>query len=387
MDAETSGPRSSRRVNLAFGFLFGFLLVLFLKPELLRGWRVPDWAGLNAFKTMFVGIVLEALPFILLSVFVSSLMHVFLPEGWIRRAIPRHPLLGIAAACLLGAVFPVCECGLIPIVRRLIAKGMPLYAGTAFILVGPIVNPIVYGATHAAFRTRPEMLAGRMGLALTVGLAAGLFVYFFVRGDQLRGGSPAASAPVPGPASARPQVHAHDHHHDRSQPAPHHSAHQKHPAHRTHHRDHSQGASRGHGHGNGNKFFAVLHHAGGELFGMGGYLIFGAAVAAAAQAFLPRAELAGIGQSGAGAHMFMMAFGFVLSLCSTSDAFVASSFAGTFPAGALIAMLVFGPMMNVKGTLMLLTAFRARFVLLLTLLVFGLTLAGSLLFARLSGLA
>ncbi|SFI77659.1 hypothetical protein SAMN02799624_02131 [Paenibacillus sp. UNC496MF] len=78
-----------------------------------------------------------------------------------------------------------------------------------------------------------------------------------------------------------------------SHPNPHHPAHQKHPAHRTHRHDHSRGASHGRGHGSGNKLFAVLHHAGGELFDMGGYLIFGAAVAAAAQAFLPRAELAG----------------------------------------------------------------------------------------------
>ncbi|QHT61091.1 permease [Paenibacillus lycopersici] len=332
--------RSTWKINLVFGFIFGFIVILFLKPTFIVHPSLPDLSGLNTFKTMFVSIVLEAMPFILISVFVSSLMQVLLPEGWIGKVIPRNPLLGVLIACLLGIVFPVCECGLIPIVRRLIAKGLPLYAGVVFILVGPIVNPIVYSATFNAFRTRPEMLYGRIGVAMTVGIATGLFVHFVVKGNQLkiRPESLYADMAKQNRTTADTSFHIH---------------------------------KRG-------RMFAVLNHAGGELFDMGGYLIFGAVVTAAIQSLLPRAELVGIAQTDVGSHLFMMGFAFVLSLCSTSDAFVASSFAGTFSAGSLIAFLVFGPMMNVKGILMLLTTFKTRFVMLLIVLVAAIVLAGSM---------
>ncbi|MCL6458971.1 MAG: permease, partial [Gorillibacterium sp.] len=102
---------------------------------------------LQSFKTMFISIVLEAFPFMLLGVLVSAVIQVFISEEMIQRWIPKNPVLGLLFGCLLGIVFPLCECGVIPVIRRLLAKGMPLYIGIVFILVGPIVNPIVFMAT------------------------------------------------------------------------------------------------------------------------------------------------------------------------------------------------------------------------------------------------
>ena len=182
---------------------------------------------------------------------------------------------------------------LILFVRRLIAKGMPLYVGVVFILVGPIVNPIVYAATYVAFRTRPEMLFARMGLALLVGLVIGLFVYTFVRKNQMKNSSATLYAETPGNRG--------EHEHNRR----------------------------------GNKISQMLEHAGAEFFEMGKYLMFGAIITAAIQAFVPRGNLVDIGQGAITSHLFMMGFAFILSLCSTSDAFVASSFINTFSAGSL----------------------------------------------------
>lgn len=58
----------------------------------------------------------------------------------------------------------------------------------------------------------------------------------------------------------------------------------------------------------------------------------------------------------------MMAFAYILSLCSEADAFVAASFGGTFTAGSLLAFLVYGPMIDLKNTIMLFAFFRAKFV-------------------------
>lgn len=290
-----------------------------------------DWTN---FKTLFISILLEAIPFVLLGVLTSALLQIFVSEQTVRRLIPRNPFLGVLFACVLGLIFPLCECGMIPIVRRLMLKGMPLYIAVVFILVGPILNPVVFAATYMAFRSRPEIAYSRMGLAFLVAFFIGLLIYRFYKRNPLRGYHPNT-----------PHQHQHQHSHSR-----------------------------------GNKLFSVLGHASDEFFEMGKYLIFGAILTACIQTVMSRESLVSIGQGDWSSNLFMMGFAYILSLCSTSDAFVASSFAGTFTAGSLLTFLVFGPMLDFKNTLMLLSVFRARFVLLLSGLIAGFVLAGSLWF-------
>ena len=52
----------------------------------------------------------------------------------------------------MGLVFPMCECGVVPVIRRLISKGLPVSNAIAYMLAAPIVNPIVILSTYAAFR-------------------------------------------------------------------------------------------------------------------------------------------------------------------------------------------------------------------------------------------
>jgi len=297
-----------------------------MNPKLVQSlsiWVHPD---LQTFKTMFVSITLEAFPFILLGVLISSIIQVFVPESFIRRMIPRNPVLGVVTASLLGIVFPVCECGMVPVARRLIRKGFPVYAAVAFLLAGPIVNPVVYSATFMAFRSNPSITYSRMAMAVIVAVIAGLLIYRFVRWNPMK-------------REAHPH-HDHSHHHAAVKGSP------------------------------GAKLIETFDHAAGEFFDMGKYLIFGAFLTALVQTFVPRSIMLEIAQNDGMAHVFMMGFAYILSICSTSDAFVASSFSAAFSAGPLLAFLVFGPMLDVKSTLMLLSAFKARFVILLASIVF-----------------
>nr|WP_253944830.1 permease [Paenibacillus sp. NEAU-GSW1] len=327
-------------LNAMFVFLFASALLIVFYPESIKqliGLSWPAFQSFAAFKTIFLGILLETLPFLLLGVVVSSAMQLFVSESFIRKIIPRHPLLGVPFACLLGFLFPVCECGLIPIVRRLLAKGMPLYIGIIFILVGPIVNPVVLAATYTAFRSRPELIYSRMGLALLVGVTIGLLVYFFIKEDVLK---PASQDGDSFPHSGH--QHNHDHRHD--------------------------GAG---------KFVAFAEHAGNEFFDMGKYVMIGSVLTAAIQSLMPRSSLTDIAQTEISSSLFMMGFAYILSICSTSDAFVASSFASLFPASSLLAFLVFGPMLDFKSTLMLLSVFKKRFVLQLSLMIFAAVFTGA----------
>lgn len=326
-------------INMMFFFLFASAIIMAFYPDMLKQiftQGLPSFQSFATFKTIFLGILLETFPFLLLGVIVSSFMQLFVSESFIRKITPRHPALGIPFACLLGFLFPVCECGLIPIARRLISKGMPLYIGIVFILVGPILNPVVLAATYTAFRGRPELIYSRAGIALFVGIFIGLFIYLFIKRNPLK-------------------TNDNDN------------------------RIHSQ-QEHDHQHPNQSKLFAMIDHAGNEFFDMGKYVMIGSILTAAIQTFLPRSSLIHIGQTEFGSHLFMMGFAYILSICSTSDAFVASSFASIFSSGSLLAFLVFGPMLDFKSTLMLLSVFKKKFVLLLSILIFFTVLAGVLIF-------
>lgn len=295
-------------------------------------------ANLQSFKILFISIILEAFPFILLGVVFSALLQVFVTDAMIKKFTPKNPIAGVLFGALLGLLFPLCECGMIPVVRRLIRKGMPAYIGIVYLLAGPIVNPIVYASTFTAFRTTPAMAYSRMGLAFAVSVIVGLLLYKFMRRSPLKSATSASIAP-----------HGHSHSHD------HDSA----------------------GKGFRGRVASILSHASDEFFEMGKYLIFGALLTAVIQTVIDRSTLTAFADQPLFSYLFMMGFAFILSICSTSDAFIASSFSGMFDFGPLLAFLVFGPMIDLKNTLMLLTTFRVKFVLILIALTAGLTLVGA----------
>lgn len=310
---------------------------------------------LQSFKIMFLSIILEAMPFILIGVILSALLQVFVSEHMIQRFIPKNPFLGILYACIIGILFPICECGMIPVMRRLLRKGMPLYIAIVFIIAGPILNPVVFASTFMAFRSRPEMAYSRMGLAFLTAVIIGLIVYRFVRLSPLRS--------------------RHDHHVINQHTHDHHS----HGYHSHDHHAHDHHHTNDHG----GKWHTVLTHTTEEFFEMGKYLIFGSFLAALIQTVLTRDWLTAIGTGEYSSHLFMMGFAYLVSLCSTSDAFVASSFASTFTSGSLLSFLVFGPMLDVKATLMLSAVFRGRFVLTLSMLIASIVFLLSVAYERL----
>ncbi|PWV98506.1 hypothetical protein DFQ01_11716 [Paenibacillus cellulosilyticus] len=338
---------ASSRANLFAGVSLLIILVLYLFSS-----KAPaTWLAhpkLQLFKTLFISIMLEAMPFILIGVIISALLHVYVSDAMIRRFIPSNPLLGILTATVLGILFPICECGMVPAIRNLIRRGMPTHVAATFILVGPIINPIVFWSTFTAFRGRPEMAYTRMGLAFVIAFIVGFIVYRVVKYDPLR------------EAKAAPAVHSHAHHH--------------------HQHDHQHDANHEHPHAHrSGRLAEIMGHAVSEFFDMGKFLLIGAVLVGLLQTFVSNADLMTLGQGAGSSNLLMMGLGFMLSLCSTSDAFVAQSFQTTFHGGALLAFMVFGPMMNLKSLFMMLAVFKMKFVLLIGGCVTVLVYVGSLL--------
>ncbi|WP_096188532.1 permease [Evansella halocellulosilytica] len=304
--------------------LLSLFLILFLMSD-----RINDSEQLNNLpgawvnvNTIFLSIVIEAIPFILLGVFVSSLIQIYVKEDTIQRFLPKNAIAALFPAAMLGAILPFCECAIVPIVRRLIKKGMPLHVGVVFLVAAPILNPIVFASTFFAFRNNPTILYSRMGLAFVLAIIIGaiLYVLFKNNKEQLRIRS-----------NNEHHVHIHTHTHERPSSM--------------------------------KKIRDTLYHSVDEFFLMGKYLILGAFIAALFQTFLDRSILTAIGQDEYSSVIVMMAFAYLLSLCSEADAFVASSFGSQFTDQSLVAFLVYGPMLDLKNTFMLFAFFKARFVI------------------------
>jgi uncharacterized membrane protein YraQ (UPF0718 family) len=296
----------------------------------------------QTFVTIFLSIFIEAAPFLLAGSIVSGLIEVAVNQETLYRFIPRQRVLGALVGGGLGLIFPVCECGVVPVTRRLYQKGLPLSIGITFLLAAPVVNPITIASTYAAFGWGP-MLWGRIGLTFLIAVTVGL-IFSLAKPEEVL-------LPEVLSANSACDPHDHDHHHD----------------HRHDPKDLENSLGR--------KVWQVLSIAGDDFLDMGRYLVTGSLLAAAMQTLVPQSALLTLGGGALSSVLVMMALAFVLSVCSTVDAFLALAFVNTFPPAAILAFLTFGPMVDIKSSLMFFGVFRRRVVLYLILLPLMLALA------------
>src|SRR3954451_18251155 len=105
------------------------------------------------FIICFTSILYEAMPFIVLGAVIAGVLEEVVPQQLIARIVPKNKYLAIGMSALLGLIFPMCECGIVPVMRRLLRKGLPLSCCTAYLLAGPIINVVVIISTAVAFQS------------------------------------------------------------------------------------------------------------------------------------------------------------------------------------------------------------------------------------------
>jgi len=301
-----------------------------------------SFAFLDRLSITILAITVEALPFLLIGSLLSAAIHLYVSERTIARIIPRNSILGVLAASLLGLALPVCDCATVPIVRRLVAKGVPLHVAVTFMLAVPMINPLVIFSTWFAFYQFPDYIFYRIGFGLASAIVVGFIVSFLDRDSQIKLIERWQEGSGHGHLG---HDHDHDHDHDHGH---------------DHDHDH-QGRRRGLiGH-----VTAVAEHAAEDFFDMGRYFVVGVVLSAIVQSTVPRDSLYALGHNPLLALVVMVAAAYLLSVCSQADAFIARAFMNQFSQGAIIAFLIFGPMIDLKNTLMLSVAFKARFILIL----------------------
>jgi uncharacterized membrane protein YraQ (UPF0718 family) len=296
--------------------------------------RVADpgrLAWLQNLTIVFGSLVVEATPFILLGAFVSAAIEVFVPTSTFARlgTLPRS--LQLPAAALAGVAFPVCECGSVPVARRLVRKGLAPSAAVTFMLAAPILNPVVVASTFVAYRGRDSlwvMVLGRMGLGFLVAVAVGWVVGATRKEDLLR---------------ARPDDDEIDPETDETE----------------------------------SRWARFVSHLTNDFLFMGRFLILGAGIAAAVQTFVPQSIVGKVADLPVLSLLAMMALAFLMSLCSESDAFVAASFTQFGPA-AQLAFLVSGPMIDLKLGALYAGTYSKGFLRTVVVTVVAVTLIGTL---------
>ena len=330
------------------------MAVLDTRPPATAAWRTPALVGaslvaaavglraldavgvasLRNFLIVTASLLVEALPFIVLGAAVSALIEVFVPASVFARLarLPRglqQPVAGLG-----GFAFPVCECGSVPVARRLVAKGMSPAAAITFMLAAPILNPVVLVATAVAYRGRDillPMVLGRAGLGLLVAVVAAWVVGAGRGKEILRSGGPSSG-----------QLH-----------------------------DHGDVPEA--------RWTEYFGHLASDFTMLARYLVIGAAIAGALQTFVPQQVLGSVAETPILNVAALMILASLLSLCSESDAFVAASFV-QFGMSAQLAFLVAGPMIDAKLAVLYGGTFRRGFVVTIAAVVFATTLAGSLWF-------
>ncbi len=311
---------------------------------------------LSMFKVTFLSVLFEALPFILLGSFISSLINEFITEEQIQKFIPKNKILAVLVASFSGLLFPVCECAIIPIMRRLIKKGLPIYVAIPFMVSVPIMNPVVLFSTYIAFHGNIKFAFYRaiMGLVVAWCLGAILSLYRIKEENVLlENFKPSSCA-----CGCNHNHHSHEHmsfnQTENGFVFSSASVHKK--------DDKSDGIVWG----------SVFKHTTSEFFDVGKLLIFGAFLSAMFKSFVPYHIIVSTGQNKILAILVMMMFAFILSLCSEADAFISRTFLGVFDTSAILSFLVLGPMIDIKNYIMLRGTFKKKFSNKLVIIIFGL---------------
>lgn len=309
-------------------FLFIFLATLSMSDISIYAKYIDEF---KRFYTIFISILIQGLPFILIGSFVSALIQICIPREVFMRIFPKNIFLSCIIAALAGLLFPICDCGTIPVVKGLLKKKIPLAAGVTFMLAAPIVNPIAIVSTVYAFQGMKSVVIYRITAGIIISVLAGLIMQFCTKKDEniFKDDTTIIDCNC-GFCGDNYSVYS------------------------TRKLD---------------KLKAIFLHSGDEFFNIGKFMIIGAFLSSVFQTIVSISNNMFIPKDSRLSLLLMMLLSFLLSVCSTSDAFIAKSFLKQFSINSIMGFLVSGPMLDIKNTIMLFGSFKKNFVLKLILVI------------------
>lgn len=283
---------------------------------------IPIPSQIQDFLTLTLSIIVEALPFIVIGSLFSAVIQVFVPAEKILRLLPHNHLLRRVVISLFGAGIPACECGNVPVARGLLQKGLTPADSITFLLAAPIINPITILSTWAAFQFDLSILWIRLVAAFIIANIIGWLISLYKNQQELLTDEFRKTCEVPAIS-----------------------------------------------HNHGPRWMRALALFKSETLLMLGMLCVGAAIAGLTQVFIPREILASVGADPVLSIFAMLLLAFIISICSSMDAFFALAYTGTFTVGAIASFLLFGPMVDIKMLSLMKTTYKAKVLGIVVLLV------------------
>lgn len=299
----TASPRTSPRGRV-LGLVVALIIVVAIAAQL-RVFEGVSTPAVTTASTIFISIVVQALPFLMLGVLLSGAIIAFVPPTLWQRILPKNPALAVPVAGCAGLALPGCECASVPIGGALMKSGVKPAAALTFLLAAPAINPVVLASTWVAFPGQPEMMVARFVASLAVAIMMGWLWLRFGKAEWLR-----------------PLM-----------------------------REHLHGATR---------FETFRRTATHDFLHAGGFLVIGAGVAAILDAVVPVSVMDSIADNPVLAILAMALLAVILCVCSEADAFIAASFTQFSPT-AMLAFMVVGPMVDLKLVGMQAGIFGRRF--------------------------
>jgi uncharacterized membrane protein YraQ (UPF0718 family) len=277
--------------------------------------------------TIFISILIEAIPFILLGAFLSSMIQILIPSGWIMKKISQNNYSSFVIASFAGLFMPICDCGTVPIVSGLLKKDAPLPQTITFWLASSAVNPVVLLSVYYAFPDQPYLILIRMISGILIALVTGLILM-----------SCKIQTKEEVTQKSRTQSIGTDMLELRQE-------------------------------GKIRKIEAVVKGAKFEFFRVIKYVIVGAFISALLQTILPQTMKSFIGSNLNIQFLIMIIAAIFMSTCSTSNAFIGRSFLRMFSMIPVMSFMVLGPMLDFKNMIMLSEILKKRFLIVLAFLV------------------
>ncbi|GAB3618250.1 permease [Okibacterium endophyticum] len=323
LDARSLTRVRSRRPGRRWLVLAAMTIALFVTIRIVASsfeWDIAP--AVQDFFTLSISVVIESLPFVFLGIVLSTVVQVWLPENFLLRRLPRSPLLRRFVLSLLGVLFPVCECGNMPLARGLMLRGLSVSDSITFLLAAPILNPVTIITTYQAFGWEDGILVSRILGGLVIANLVGAIISVHPTPQKLITPSFQAACDA-----------------------------------------------QGHGHGADSKMQRSARSFAEETSAMLPALFIGSGIAGAIQVGIHRDVLSALGSNPLWSVVALLLLAFIVSICSSVDAFFILSLGSTFMPGGIVAFLVFGPMIDIKMLSLMRTTYTTRTLAVVTAIV------------------
>jgi uncharacterized protein len=297
------------------------------------------------FANSFIGIFLQAFPFLMAGALLSSILSVFVSRDKMLKHFSSSPIKSSLIALAAAVVIPVCDCASVVVAASFYRKKIPAYPVVIYMLASPILNPVVIGSTIYAFPETPSILVFRVLCGIMVSLITG-YIVWRIFDSKNKDISVDIITEESSHCSCGQSSCGHDVVHEMNLKE---------------------------------KLSGILIHTGEELVHVLPFVVMGISVSALAQSVVS-AKLV----SFSGLNPFIQVFimtgaSFLLSVCSTSDAFIARGFASGFGVGSIVSFLVAGPMIDIKNLITMMSYFNRRFIIVVSASIWIFSIASGLL--------